>query len=56
VRPLTQTAQEHILTVLAPAERRAFIDMLVRVIEANYAHVRPGAGRRRPVRTRSATP
>ena len=50
IRPITQAAQQRILDVLAPAERRSLVDMLVRVIEANYEHVRPGAGRRRPVR------
>ena len=54
VRPLARAAQERILTVLTPAERRSFIEMLARVIEANYSYVRPGAGRRRPVRTRGA--
>jgi DNA-binding MarR family transcriptional regulator len=53
LRPLARAAQERILTVLTPAERRSFIEMLVRVIQANYRYVRPGAGRRRPVRTRA---
>ena len=52
VRPLAQAAQERILTVLTPAERKSFIDMLARVIAGNYSYVRPGAGRRRPVRAR----
>jgi DNA-binding MarR family transcriptional regulator len=57
VRPLAQAAQERILTVLTPADRRSLIEMLARVIEGNYSYVRPGAGRRRPVRTRAtATP
>ena len=51
IRPTTQAAQDRVLDVLSPAERRSLIDMLVRVIEANYEHVRPGAGRRRPVRS-----
>jgi DNA-binding MarR family transcriptional regulator len=49
-RSRTLEAQHRILSVLKPAERRALIDMLVRVIEANQAYVRPGAGRRKPVR------
>lgn len=53
IRPKSQAAQDRILSVLTVAERRAFVDMLVRVIDANQAYVRPGAGRRRPVRTRS---
>jgi DNA-binding MarR family transcriptional regulator len=51
VRPRTQAAQMQILSVLSAAERRSLIDMLTRVIEANQAYVRPGAGRKRPVRT-----
>ena len=54
LRPLAQAAQDRVLTVLTPAERRSFIEMLARVIEANYSYVRPGAGRRRPVRRRAA--
>lgn len=50
VRPKTHSAQERILSVLTAAERRSFVDMLARVIEANEAYARPGAGRRRPVR------
>ena len=49
-RPKGRAAQERVLSVLAPAERRSLIDMLVRVIEANPQYVRPGAGRR-PLRT-----
>jgi hypothetical protein len=48
--PKALAAQERILAVLKPAERRALIAMLVRVIEANQSYVRPGAGRRKPVR------
>lgn len=53
VRQKAQAAQERILAVLTPAERRSFVEMLARVIEANQAYVRPGAGRRRPVRTKA---
>jgi DNA-binding MarR family transcriptional regulator len=48
--PRTLAAQDRILTVLKPAERRALVAMLIRVIEANQAYVRPGAGRRKPLR------
>lgn len=47
--PTALAAQQRILAVLKPAERRALINMLVRVIEANQSYVRPGAGRRKPV-------
>ena len=53
VRPKTQAAQERILAVLTSAERRSFVEMLARVIEANEAYARPGAGRRRPVRKKA---
>jgi DNA-binding MarR family transcriptional regulator len=45
-RPKAQAAQDRILSVLTAAERRSLIDMLVRVIDANRAYARPGAGRR----------
>ncbi len=47
LRPKGEAAQADILSVLSAAERKALIDMLVRVIEANEAYVRPGAGRRK---------
>jgi DNA-binding MarR family transcriptional regulator len=50
IRAKTEAAQRRILSVLTPAERRAFIDMLARVIDANQAYVGAGAGRRSPVR------
>jgi DNA-binding MarR family transcriptional regulator len=50
MRPRTEAAQQHILAVLPPAERRAFTDMLARVIEANQAYVGAGAGRRSPAK------
>ncbi len=50
LRPKGEAAQAEILSVLSVAERKALIDMLVRVIEANAAYVRPGAGRRKRTR------
>ena len=47
LRPKGEAAQAEILSVLSAAERKSLIDMLVRVIEANEAYVRPGAGRRK---------
>jgi DNA-binding MarR family transcriptional regulator len=55
VREKTTAAQARILSVLAPAERRSLVDLLARVIEANQAYARPGAGRRRPVKRRAPT-
>lgn len=46
--PKTRAAQEGMLAVLSPSERRTLIDLLARVIDANADYVRPGAGRRRP--------
>jgi DNA-binding MarR family transcriptional regulator len=40
-------ANERVLAPLAPAERELFLDLLIRVIEGNRAHARPGAGRRK---------
>jgi DNA-binding MarR family transcriptional regulator len=53
LRPKLQAAQERIVGVLTSAERRSFVEMLARVIEANEAYARPGAGRRRPVRRKA---
>jgi DNA-binding MarR family transcriptional regulator len=48
--PKATAAQARILAVLSAAERRSLIEMLNRVIDANQSYVRPGAGRRKPVR------
>jgi DNA-binding MarR family transcriptional regulator len=53
IRVKTEQAQEKMLAVLPPAERRALIDMLTRLIDANQAYVGPGAGRRSPVRRKA---
>jgi DNA-binding MarR family transcriptional regulator len=55
IRPLAEASQQAIYAVLAPAERRAFVDMLVRVIEANAEYVGAGAGRRSPRRNTAST-
>jgi DNA-binding MarR family transcriptional regulator len=55
IRPKAQAAQQRMLAVLSPSERRAFIDMLARVIAANHAYVGAGAGRRAPVRRKAAS-
>lgn len=56
LRPKGEAAQARILAVLSPAERKSLIDMLVRVIKANDAYVRPGAGRRKRVPRAAAAP
>ncbi len=47
IRPKTSAANERVLAPLAPAERELFLDLLIRVIEGNRTHARPGAGRRK---------
>jgi DNA-binding MarR family transcriptional regulator len=43
----SRLANERVLAPLAPAEREVFLDLLIRVIEGNRVHARPGAGRRK---------
>jgi DNA-binding MarR family transcriptional regulator len=47
IRPKTNAANERVLAPLAPHERKLLLDLLIRVIEGNRAHARPGAGRRK---------
>jgi DNA-binding MarR family transcriptional regulator len=47
--PRTLAAQDKLIDCLSTREREVFLDLLVRVVEANEAHVRPGGGRRKPV-------
>ena len=42
--------QMALLAPLSIKEQELFLDFLMRVVEANYALARPGAGRRKPVR------
>jgi len=46
-QPHIQAANDRILALLGPRERKTFIDLLVRLVEGNRNHARPGAGRRR---------
>ena len=50
LRPKAGIAQARILASLSPTEREQFLDMLVRVIDANEAYAKPGATRRKPRR------
>ena len=54
--PKIRGANAGILAPLSPAERTLFIDLLVKLIEGNRDHARPGGGRRkrRSVRAREA--
>lgn len=47
LRPKTSAANERVLAPLTPTQRALFIDLLIRLIEGNRAHARPGAGRRK---------
>ena len=47
LRSAARASQERILSPLAPAERRRFLDMLTRLVERHEAYARPGNGRRR---------
>ena len=44
--------QMALLAPLSTNEQELFLDFLMRVVEANHALARPGAGRRKPVRRR----
>ena len=54
-RPKAVAAQQRVLAVLSPDERRTLIDLLLRVIAANQEYARPGAGRRRPMKRSTTT-
>jgi DNA-binding MarR family transcriptional regulator len=47
LRPKASAANERVLAPLAPAQKELFIDLLIRLIEGNRSHARPGAGRRK---------
>jgi DNA-binding MarR family transcriptional regulator len=42
-----RVANAKVIAPLAPHERELFLDMLIRVIQGNWAHARPGGGRRK---------
>jgi DNA-binding MarR family transcriptional regulator len=46
LRAPMRASQRRILEALPPGERDVFLDQLVRIIKANEAYARPGAGRR----------
>jgi DNA-binding MarR family transcriptional regulator len=48
LRARALATQEKLLSCLEPAQRELFIDLMSRVVAANEAYVRPGAGRRKP--------
>jgi DNA-binding MarR family transcriptional regulator len=46
-QPKARAANERVLAPLKAGEREFFIEMLVRLVEGNRVHARPGAGRHR---------
>lgn len=54
VQPRIGAANRSILKPLTRTEQRLFIDLLVRVVEGNRIHARPGAGRRKRRAIRSS--
>ena len=52
LHPIGRAAEIRILGALEPAERQHLVELLLRVLQANEAYARPGAGRRKPVRAR----
>ena len=55
LRPKLLAAQARMLAPLTPAEQDMLIELLIRVVEANEVHARPGAGRRPRRRKATAT-
>jgi DNA-binding MarR family transcriptional regulator len=47
VQPRIRAANRRILAPLKPAEQTLFLDLMVRLVEGNRVHARPGAGRRK---------
>jgi DNA-binding MarR family transcriptional regulator len=52
-RPEIFAANQRVLAPLNASEKKLFIDMLVRLVEGNRVHVRPGAGRRKRTSSKS---
>jgi DNA-binding MarR family transcriptional regulator len=46
-QPKIRAANERILSPLKAAEQKLFIGLMIRLVEGNRAHARPGAGRRK---------
>jgi len=53
-QPEVVTANLRVLAPLNASEKKLFIDMLVRLVEGNRVHARPGAGRRKRVSNKSS--
>ena len=55
LRVKAANANDRVLEPLAPHERELLLDLLIRVIEGNWAHARPGGGRRKRGSQQSST-
>ncbi len=55
LRPRIRSANERILAPLSRSDRTRFIELLVKLIEGNSSHARPGAGRRKRGSVRAKT-
>lgn len=53
LHPIGRAAEARILETLSASEREILITLLARVVSANEAYARPGAGRRKPNSSRS---
>ena len=53
-RPKAQAAQQRVLSVLTPAERKQLGELLARVIDANQRYLRPGTIRPRRAKAKTA--
>jgi DNA-binding MarR family transcriptional regulator len=47
LHPAARSRQDRMLTPLTAVERELFLEFLVRIVKANEAYARPGAGRRK---------
>ncbi len=56
LQPIGRAAEKSILSALRPAEREMLISLLTRVVVANEALARPGAGRKKPTVKQSPKP
>jgi len=50
-RPKSLAAQQRVLATLTSDERETLLNLLLRVVQANEVHARPGAGRRKPTQS-----
>jgi DNA-binding MarR family transcriptional regulator len=52
-QPAVFVANQRVLAPLNASEKKLFVDMLVRLVEGNRVHARPGAGRRKRTSSKS---